>query len=116
VDNQGIQITDEHVNILRWEATTKQFDKVGYIKPESMNNIKTRVLLNPNFNWTGNIIIDMRHFELAKGTLAGTAMFKVGIPDVNCKIIMLEVYLTKKMFDELKEPLLEVEATIKGFK
>lgn len=111
-----IEISEDHVNILRWEPNTRQFDKVGWVKPESMNNIKTRVMLNPNFTWTGNIIIDMRHFELAKGTLAGTAMFKVGIPDVKCKLIMLEVYLTQKMFDALKDPLLEVEATIKGFK
>lgn len=110
------KITSDLISILRWESNTKQFDTVGYLKPESMNNIKTRVLLNPNFVWKGNVIIDMRHFELAKGTLAGTTMFKVGITGIKCKIIMFEVYLTKKMFDALKEPYLEVEATIKGFK
>lgn len=109
-------ITDKHVSILRWEATTKQFDVVGYLNPESMNNIKTRVMLNPNFKWSGKVIIDMRHFELAKGTLAGSLMCKVGIPGIKCSIIMLDMYLTKKMFDNLKEPFLEVEATIKGFK
>lgn len=111
-----IEITEDHVGIKGWISQAGQFDIIGYIKPESMNNIKTRVMLNPNFVWTGNIIIDMRHFELAKGTLAGTSMLKIGIPDVKCKLIMLEVYLTQKMFNDLKEPYLEVEATIKGFK
>ena len=102
------------VEILRWEATTRQFDRIGYVFPETMENLKTRVMLTPNFTWTGDIIIDIRMFELAPGSLVGELMFKVNISGIKCKTILLSVRLTKQMLQG-KEPYVKTEATIKGF-
>lgn len=113
MDNQDISLTDDHTEILRWEATTKKFDKVGYLTPEVMENLKTRVMLTPNFTWTGDIIIDIRMFELGPGRLVGEIYLRVGIPGIKCKTIMLSVRLTKQMLQG-KYPYVKTEATIKG--
>lgn len=113
MDSENIPLTDV-VEILRWEANTKKFDRVGYVLPETMENLKTRVMLTPNFTWTGDIIIDIRMFELGPGRLVGELMFKVGIAGIKCKTIMLNVRLTKQMLQG-KEPYVKTEATIKGF-
>lgn len=113
MDNQNLSLTDV-IEILRWEATTKEFDRVGYLTSEAMENLKTRVMLTPNFTWTGDIIIDIRMFELVPGRLVGELMFSVGISGIKCKTIMLSVRLTKQMLQG-KEPYVKTEATIKGF-
>lgn len=113
MDNQDISLTEGSTEILRWEATTKQFDKIGYLTSEVMENLKTRVMLTPNFTWTGDIIIDIRMFELGPGRLVGEIMLRVGIPGIKCKTIILSVRLTKQMLQG-KYPYVKTEATIKG--
>jgi len=100
--------------ILRWDAKTKQLDKIGYLRPEAMENLKTRVMLNPQFTWTGQIIIDIRMFELGPGKLVGELMLKVSIPGIKCKTIILNVRLTKQMLQGTN-PYLETEASLRGF-
>lgn len=112
MDNQNIPL--DVVEILRWDFYTKRFDRVGYVLPETMENLKTRVMLTPNFTWTGDIIIDIRMFELGPGSLVGELMLKVDIPGIKCKTIILNVRLTKQMLQG-KEPYVKTEATIKGF-
>ena len=114
VDSENISLTDGGVEILRWDIETKQFDKIGYVTPEVMENLKTRVMLTPNFTWTGDIIIDIRMFELGPGRLVGEIMLRVGIAGIKCKTIMLSVRLTKQMLQG-KYPYVKTEATIKGF-
>lgn len=113
MDSENISLTNV-VEILRWDSSTKQFDRIGYVFPETMENLKTRVMLTPNFTWTGDIIIDIRMFELGPGRLVGEIMLRVGIQGIKCKTIMLSVRLTKQMLQG-KEPYVKTEATIKGF-
>lgn len=112
MDSKNIPL--DVVEILRWEATTKKFDRVGYLTPEVMENLKTRVMLNPQFTWAGKIIIDIRMFELGPGRLVGELMLKVGIPGIKCKTIILNVRLTKQMLQGTN-PYLETEASLRGF-
>lgn len=113
MDSENISLTDGHTEILRWDDGRKTFDKIGYLTPEVMENLKTRVMLTPNFTWTGDIIVDIRMFELGPGSLVGELMCRVGIRGINCRTIMLSVRLTKQMLQG-KYPYVKTEATIKG--